>query len=698
MPTPLDKLLDAVRQAQTEGTFKQKKDKKSGITNKPKPVGDVNKELKQFVKTFETERKIKKVKTELGKDTATNIRRIEAESRKIGEQMIAEQQQKLQQYYKIIKEINESEPDFFSFSSADDDERDIERNEKLMLIQHGYRVDEDDAAMIFKLGKWSTSSNSRYTKIFDEGLQFSEAGEISHVDPYLYKNPLKMVIQFLDKIQSTSSTLQKPVYTLQSTRQMDEDISERFKYERDGYGKVTNVDEYDNLIDTDTTPDGKNVMLEMMSDPDPVIGNIRIRDAYPTIQDLIQSQLRNEYFSIPVVSKQTDYRTGEIISGNIEVQINPKLSEAVENYELMLTGAKPMTDDVSELPIYFTVSSVYDADEIIKMTDYAVDLIKTKLSEYGIISDSTIKNLNQQAAAGRHSAILILHRREVYSVGYSTMGGKVEGVSDKLVDIFNKLVGATKGLIATRDYYIDINEEYTNLQISDVGILRRNHLENLISYSRGKDGRGGFGYVSVGGLVEDSPDNMYDEINRIGKDNKYYYASPEEQALIIDEIANDDNVKEYYENGYLTNYGTQFFLPYDAYVFQATESTLISDFVGVFSKEYSNMLSHYGTNCSRFVQSIFNNRITCALGTLAIPSQCKRKEHLVPVDGDYLIQFFNAYMSNNVDGLQKHCQSGPYEPKPKRFFGMGGKKRKTMKKQTKKHRKITKSRKNLARK
>jgi hypothetical protein len=611
--------------------------------------------------------------------------------------MIAEQQQKLQQYYKIIKEINESEPDFFSFSSADDYERDIERNEKLILIQHGYRVDEDDAAMIFKLGKWSTSSNSRYTKIFDEGLQFSEAGEISHVDPYLYKNPLKMVIQFLDKIQSTSSTLQKPVYTLQSTRQMDEDISERFKYERDGYGKVTNVDEYDNLIDTDTTPDGKNVMLEMMSDPDPVIGNIRIRDAYPTIQDLIQSQLRNEYFSIPVVSKQTHYRTGEIISGNIEVQINPKLSEAVENYELMLTGAKPMTDDVSELPIYFTVSSVYDADEIIKMTDYAVNLIKTKLSEYGIISDSTIKNLNQQAAAGRHSAILILHRREVYSVGYSTMGGKVEGVSDKLVDIFNKLVGATKGLIATRDYYIDINQEYTNLQISDVGILRRNHLENLISYSHGMDGRGGFGYVSVGGLVEDSPDNMYNEINRIGKDNKYYYASPEEQALIIDEIANDDNVKEYYENGYLTNYGTQFFLPYDAYVFQATESTLISDFVGVFSKEYSNMLSHYGTNCSRFVQSIFNDRITCALGTLAIPSQCKRKEHLVPVDGDYLIQFFNAYMSNNVDGLQKHCQSGPYEPKPKRFFGMGGKKRKTMKKKSKRTIK-NKKRRNLTRK
>jgi hypothetical protein len=283
------------------------------------------------------------------------------------------------------------------------------------------------------------------------------------------------------------------------------------------------------------------------------------------------------------------------------------------------------------------------------------------------------------------------------------MGGKVEGVSNKLVDIFNKLVGATKGLIATRDYYIDINEDYTNLQISDVGILRRNHLENLISYSHGMDGRGGFGYVSVGGLVEDSPDNMYNEINVMGNKYKYYDVSPDEQALILDEIAKDDDVKEYYENGYLTNYGTQYFLPYDAYVFQATESTLLSDFVGVFSEEYSNMLSHYGTNCARFVQSIFNDRITCGLGTLAIPSQCKRKEHLVPVDGDYLIQFFNTYMTNNVEGLLEHCQSGRYEPKPKSgFFGMqGGKKRKTMKKQakkTKKHRKITKSRKNLKRK
>jgi hypothetical protein len=97
------------------------------------------------------------------------------------------------------------------------------------------------------------------------------------------------------------------------------------------------------------------------------------------------------------------------------------------------------------------------------------------------------------------------------------------------------------------------------------------------------------------------------------------------------------------------------------------------------------MLSHYGTNCARFVQSILNDRITCGLkafgiGTsLAVPSQCKRLSHLTPVDGAYLINFFDLYMSNNVIGVIDHCKSGNIPKKSIFKFGFGGKK-KTIKK------------------
>ena len=635
-----------------------------------------------------------------------------------GRNMMREQQEKLQMYYQIIKEILESDPTFFNTSSTD------EKSEKIMQLGVIFReqLKPSDSQTLFNLGQWGTSSKTRLRKIFNQGLEFSKSGEISQVDPYLYENPLKMVVQFLSKIESTSRTLQKPVYVLQSTEQMNDDISYRFKYQHDANGNVVNVDKLDPSVLTDTyindlsqhlpidKLDGKEMMFEMMSDPDPIIGNIRIRDVYPTINDLIRSQLRNEYFSIPIISKQIDPVTNQVISGHIDVQINPKLSYAVERYELMIDGKVKMTDDVSELPIYFAVSSVYDAEEIITMNEYILNLIKTQLDKYGIISDDTIKEVNQQAAAGRHSALLILYKREVYSIGYSTMGGKVDGVDNKLLDIFNKFVGATKGLIATRDYYIDIDENNANLHIADVGILRRNHLSNLISYSRGLNKKGGFGNVSIGGLVEDSPNNEYDRINKLGRRYHYYDSSPEDQELIIDEISKDEYVRLYYETEYFTNYGTQFFMPNDAYVFQTSESTLLSDFVSIFSKEYSNMLSHYGTNCARFVQSILNDRITCSLATLSIPSQCKRLPNLIPVDGDYLIKFFNIYMSNNVNDLLEHCQSPTYEDKKSKskpsgsfsllpFFRKGGsKKRKTIKKKTIKNKKQSNYRKNLTRK
>jgi len=680
-------------------------------------IKELREPLKQFLpysRDITNAQKMKASRMRLKMDTSTIEQNILADSSKMGKKIVEEQQQKLQTYYQLIKEMTESDPNFFKISSPDDKSNKIGQIE----AKYGVELNPDDTETIFKLGKWATSSRSNYKKVFEEGLQFSESGEISHIDPYVYENPLKMVLQFLGKIESTSTTLQKPVYVLQSTRQMNDDISYRFKYEHDSNGNVANVDRDDPSILTDTyindfsqevpidRPDGKDTMLEMMSDPDPIIGNIRIRDVYPTINELIQSQLRNEYFSIPIISKQIDERTGEIVSGNIDVQINPKLSAAVENYELMVDGTIPMTDDVSELPIYFSVSSVYDTEEIITMTEYILNLIKTQLDKYGIISDDTIKEADQQAAAGRHSALLLLYKREVYSIGYSTMGGKVDGVDNKLLDIFNKFVGATKGLIATRDYYIDIDEENTNLHVSDVGVLRRKHLDNLINYSRGANNRGGFGYVSVGGLAEDSPNNAFDKINELGNGYNYDNVSPEEQNIIIDEIAKDEEVREYYENEYFTNYGTQFFLPNDAYVFQTSESTLLSDFVSVFSTEYSNMLSHYGTNCARFIQSILNDRITCGLAKLSIPSQCKRLPHLIPVDGDYLIKFFKTYITNDVGGLLKHCQCPPYEPKSKSasIFGLfsrtGGKTTKKQSKRTKTKAKKNprKSRKNLTRK
>ena len=135
MPTPLDKLLEAAQQAQTEGTFEKYKtkntDKKTpGINNKPKPVRISDEEIRNLAKEVNRRRKIMEIQRKLGMDTATNKERIEKASSEIGKEMIAEQQEKLKQYYQIIKEINESEPHFFSFSSADDDDREIERKEK----------------------------------------------------------------------------------------------------------------------------------------------------------------------------------------------------------------------------------------------------------------------------------------------------------------------------------------------------------------------------------------------------------------------------------------------------------------------------------------------------------------------------------------------------------------------------------------
>jgi hypothetical protein len=554
----------------------------------------------------------------------------------------------------------------------------------LIITTYGntYSIDQSDTEQILKLGKYKESPIKRRRDVYEQTETFANVGDVSHED-YIDKNPLKMIVQFLSKIQSTSPTLQQPVYVLRSSRQMDDYVSERYKYQRDGYGNIVNIDENNDLVDTSDTPDGKNVMLEMMSDPDPVIGKIRIKDAYPDIHDLIKSQLRNEYFSIPIISKQIDEATGETIGGHIDVQINQKLIDAVERCELMLKGELPqeqaeiIKSDVSQLPIYFAVSSVYDEDEIVEMSDYVASAVSDKLR--GIFNLERDELLNEQAAAGRHAAILILYNREVYSVGYSTMGGKVEGVKNKLFDLFNKLGGATKGLLATRDYYIDIDPENINLQVSDVGILRSHHLENLMNYSQGYRNRGGFGYVSVGGLVDESPNNEYDRINNMANNYDYNSASDDDKENIIDLIANDDAVKEYYETEFLTNYGTQFFLPNDAYVFQASESTVFSDMVSVISSEYANMLRHYGTNCARFVQSILNDRITCGLNLgintgLDVPSQCRRLPGLVKLTPDYLITFINLYMENNVDEVVRHCLAVP----------VGGKKRRTHKKTHKK--------------
>lgn len=648
---------------------------------------DPKNQLQSFADKIRREQKITKMRRDIGMSTEESTNRIFKMSKEQGDKQIEEYEEKLAAYEQVIDEINQQDPSFFKYSTYDNDQREMEKQEKLILIKNEYPfLTEEDVYTIFKIGNSKESSNEENRRLFESVHKIVKSG-VPHEDPDPYVEPLKMVAQFLSKIQSTSPTLQQPVFTLRTTEQMNDDISKRYMYERDGYGRIINVDDEKNLVSTESTPDGKDVMFQMMSEPDPVIGNIRIKDAYPNINDLIRSQLRNEYFSIPIISKQIDERTGKTISGHIDVQINPKLSEAVERYELMLEGKAPQIDDVADLPIYFAVSSVYDKDEIIQMSDYITSTIQEQLATHGIIYNvDEIKKLNQQAAAGRHSALLILYRREVYSIGYSSMGGQVEVNEGGLLNMFNKMIGATKGLIATRDYYIDINTDYINLQISDVGVLRRNHLENLINYSRGYGNRGGFGYVSIGGLVEDSPNNKYNLINSIATVNHYNSVSDEDKEEIINLIAQNKQVKEYYENGYLTNYGTQFFLPYDAYIFQTSESSILSDFVNIFSHEYANMLSHYGTNCARFVQSILNDRITCGLeafgiGTsLAVPSQCKRLGHLTQVDGNYLIKFFDLYMSNNVSGLIEHFQSGNI-PK-KSIFRFGGKK-KTIKKKSK---------------
>ena len=578
---------------------------------------------------------------------------IERSSTKLGEKFANIDQLKTQQSLNRFNLIMSKDPSFF---------RNLFRREnpsKYMRIIYNYlknvlgiTIKKDDVEKIIKIAKLTYSKDPRDKETLERIKQFAQQG-ISKPKPdnYADYHPNKMLLHFLENVQSTPRSFQYPILVLENPEQIRPDIP-----------SVTELYESpESVPPLEEQVLNREQLYEMMSEPDHVIGQINISTIYPTIEDFITSALRNEYFTYPVIEKEYDGTIPR--TGHIGIKINPAIEDAVYRFESIFAGnrvATPITD-VADLPIYFTVASVLDSDETLPMREYIkstiTDSVITAINSLKISENDQVrwliesvgldldrlKNLDQQAAAGRHSAILILHQRKLYSIGYSSLGGKVER-SGSLINMLNNILHAKKGLIATRDYYIDTDPDNINLQISDIGILRKNHLENLLNYSED------IGYVSIGGIVYDSPDGkIYNDIEELAETNS------------IDEIAQDEVIKSYYDNGLLTNYGTQFFLPKDAYVFQTTQLTVLSDIVKLFSKKYGEMLSRYGTNCARFVQHIFQDRIECGVATLAVPAVCKRLDSLpLPkVDGDYILQFIKLYMANDVDALVTLCSPNP---------------------------------------
>jgi hypothetical protein len=644
---------ELLKQQQEQQMSPEQMSSRKIIQNLREKTGELTQQVSKYSEELDRSQQMIGFFRREGLDPSLISADIERSSSKLGEKFANIEQLKTQQSLNRFNLIMSKNPSFF---------RNLFRREnpsKYMRIIYNYlkndlgiTIKKDDVEKIIKIAKLTYSKDPRDKKTLERIKQFAQQGNSKQPpDDYAKYHPNKMLLHFLENIQSTPRSFQYPILQLEDASQIRPDIP-----------SVTELyDSPESVPPLEEQVLNREQLYEMMSEPDHVIGQISINTIYPTIEDFITSALRNEYFTYPVIQKEHEDQDGTIPrTGHIGVKINPTIEDAVNRFEAIFAGntvATPITD-VADLPIYFTVASVLDSNETLPMKEYIkgtiTDTIISAINSLKISENDQVqwlirnagldldhlKNLNQQAAAGRHSAILILHQRKLYSIGYSSLGGKVER-SGSLINMLNNILHAKKGLIATRDYYIDTDPDNINLQISDIGILRRNHLDNLLKYSVD------IGYVSLGGIVYDSPDGkIYGHIEELAETNS------------VDEIAQDEVVQSYYENGLLTNYGTQFFLPKDAYVFQTTQLTVLSDIVSLFSKKYGEMLSRYGTNCARFIQHIFNDRIQCGVATLAVPAKCERLDSLpLPkVDGDYILQFIDLYMANDVAALVDFCR------------------------------------------
>lgn len=603
-----------------------------------KPLSKIEELRKQYVGTTASKLSIEKRKEAKAKyfQETTNV------SNEISNQLLDEERQKITMFLNVVDAIKSSDHAFFNIVSVSEAEKEEETIEKLKQLypfietHYSYIPTDDELRTIFLMGSNLDAYNSAAK--YEENAEAipEQIGEI----PFLMR-----LTDFLGRVTATPNDVAKPVFCLTSPDQLDGSLTNMFKYEHNPYsGQIVNVDVNGNLTDTYISrdefgnpitdengnietltieePDGRIVAFNMLNDPDEITGHFRLRDCYGSIESFISTVGRfGERAQIPIINRTLE--DGHIKTGHIATTINPEIVAGVDAIEAVFdrlgtAEQLPFPDDINDIPIYICISNVPES--------YAHN-----------VSVKELFSRQQEDIAGFHSGFLILYKRTVYSAGFGAVGGQVEELMTIAKSASSQF---SKGVIMSRDYLFDLMANAENkLHVSDVGILRKMHLVRMTEYINE------IGYVNIGGMLPPGKDNILEYI--IGNFRSGVSAA---------ELAAVPEVREYFSTALLSNYGFQYVLPKTAYTLASTETEFLSKpagLLGNLKEEQINLYKHTGTNCARFIQSIFNDRITCAitssvLSTVSAPAQCRRLPHLNHLTDELFVNTLQAFLDNNV--------------------------------------------------
>lgn len=665
-----------------KGKFGEKKfpTKRVEVSNLPK-VNETRKLLAQTVSQLQQKRALLRKMSDpaLNSEVATlestvaNLRTELEGDPQVSEEIIREEKDKMLMFLDAADKVNTFSPNFFKITSMSEADKQAEKHAKmtelftaLTSMYPTYQPSDADLETIFLLG----SNPAAYKS----AVSLTE-GTPTFPDVLGKTTFLQRLGDFLSRFSSTPGNFQLPIFVLTEPDKLDPELIQKYKYQHNPYtGEIVNVDVDGNLTDnyirlnedgipmTDNVgnpivvnidePDGRKVSFNMLNDPDPVIGNFRLKDCYDSVDALLQTFLRfGDRISIPIIKKSTQGASNKLNVGHIGVGINAEIIGGVDMMEQILNskGTLPLPGDINEVPIYICISNV---PETYVQNPSIPEMIK-KWKDDSFESD----------IGGYHSGFLIVYRRKVYSAGFGAIGGKVDDLTT-VAYAANSLL--SKGTIMSRDYLFDLDS--TNLHVSDIGVLRQEHIDRMSAYINE------IGYVNIGGFLpnmlcsRDTVQYMRDNFTLDITTNTpllNLIRHLSDEGLNIDEIKLIPQVQIYYDTSLVTNYGIQYVLPKTGYTMGSVETPFLSDALKSLKftpDTYNNLMSHTGTNCARFVQSIFTNRITCSLtnkliSTVSSPAQCRRLPYLQPLSSDNFTQALELFLSNDVDGFVQHTQT-----------------------------------------